>query len=52
MIHRSVALVGVVVAVVVGQSFAVGAGSSNEADSLIRHGIELRKAHDDEGAAR
>jgi hypothetical protein len=52
MIHRSVALVGVVVAVVVGQPFAVAAGSLNEADSLIRHGIELRKAHDDEGAAR
>jgi hypothetical protein len=52
MIHRSVVFVGVVVAVVVGQPFAVAAGSSNEADSLIRHGIELRKAHDDEGAAR
>ena len=54
MIHRSVgvAFVGVVVAVFAAQPLAVGAGSSNEADSLIRHGIELRKAHDDEGAAR
>src|SRR4051812_23115353 len=54
MIHRSVgvAFVGFVVAVVVGQPFARAGGSSNEADSLIRHGIELRKAHDDEGAAR
>ena len=54
MIYRSVgvAFVGVVVAVVAGQPLAVGAGASNEADGLIRHGIELRKAHDDEGAAR
>jgi PEGA domain len=54
MIHRSVrvAFLGAVVAVVAAQPLALGAGSSNEADSLIRHGIELRKAHDDEGAAR
>ena len=54
MIHRSVgvAFVGAVVAVVAAQPLAVGAGTSNDADSLIRHGIELRKAHDDEGAAR
>jgi hypothetical protein len=53
MIHRSVgfAFVGVV-AVVVAQQRAVGAEASGEADRLIRHGIELRKAHDDEGAAR
>ena len=52
--YRSVgvAFVGAVVAVVAAQPLALGAGSSNEADSLIRHGIELRKAHDDEGAAR
>lgn len=43
---------GVVVAVVAAQPLAVEAGSSNDADGLIRHGIELRKAHDDEGAAR
>ncbi len=54
MIYRSVgvALVGAVVAVVAAQPLAVGAGSSNDVDSLIRHGIELRKVHDDEGAAR
>jgi hypothetical protein len=54
MIYRSVgvAFVGAVVAVFAAQPLAVGAGSSNEADGLIRHGIELRKAHDDEGAAR
>ena len=54
MIYRSVgvAFLGAVVAVVAAQPLALGAGSSNEADSLIRHGIELRKAHDDEGAAR
>jgi hypothetical protein len=28
------------------------AASVDEAEKLIRHGIELRKAHDDEGAAR
>ena len=52
--YRSVgvAFVGAVVAVVAAQPLAVGAGASSEADSLIRHGIELRKAHDDEGAAR
>jgi hypothetical protein len=54
MIYRSVgvAFVGAVVATVAAQSSAVGAGSSDDADGLIRHGIELRKAHDDEGAAR
>ena len=54
MIHRSVgvAFVGALVAVVAGQPRAVRAGSSNDADVLIRHGIELRKVHDDEGAAR
>ncbi len=55
MIHRSVvgvAFVGALVAVVAGQPRAVRAGSSNDADALIRHGIELRKVHDDEGAAR
>ncbi len=54
MIYRSVgmAFLGAVVAVVAGQPLAAEAGSSNEADGLIRHGIELRKAHDDEGAAR
>jgi hypothetical protein len=54
MIYRSVgvAFVGAVVAVFAVQPLAAGAGSSNEADGLIRHGIELRKAHDDEGAAR
>jgi hypothetical protein len=52
--YRSVgvAFLGAVVAIFAGQTRAVGAGSSNEADRLIRHGIELRKAHDDEGAAR
>jgi hypothetical protein len=54
MIHRSVrvAVVGALVAVVAGQPRAVRAGSANDADALIRHGIELRKVHDDEGAAR
>ncbi|HLK89767.1 MAG TPA: PEGA domain-containing protein [Polyangia bacterium] len=28
------------------------AGGTDDAEKLIRHGIELRKAHDDEGAAR
>ncbi|HXT89979.1 MAG TPA: PEGA domain-containing protein [Trebonia sp.] len=32
-------------------AFARAAGA-DEAEKLIRHGIELRKAHDDEGAAR
>jgi hypothetical protein len=31
---------------------AAAEGNSAEAEKLIRHGIELRKAHDDEGAAR
>jgi hypothetical protein len=47
-----VAFVGAVVAVVAAQPLAVGAGNAPDADGLIRHGIELRKAHDDEGAAR
>ncbi|HEX3905753.1 MAG TPA: PEGA domain-containing protein [Polyangia bacterium] len=54
MIYRSfgVAFVGSVVAVVAAQPLAVGADASADADGQIRHGIELRKAHDDEGAAR
>ncbi len=31
---------------------AARASGSDDAERLIRHGIELRKAHDDEGAAR
>jgi hypothetical protein len=31
---------------------AAAEGNSAEAEKLIRHGIELRKTHDDEGAAR
>ena len=52
--YRSVrvAFAGVVLAVVAVQTRAVAAESSGAADGLIRHGIELRKAHDDEGAAR
>jgi PEGA domain len=34
------------------RSGALGAESPDSAEKLIRHGIELRKAHDDEGAAR
>ena len=54
MFHRSVgvALGAAVLAALVAQSRVAGAETTDDAEKLIRHGIELRKAHDDEGAAR
>ena len=54
MFHRSVgvALGAAVLAALVAQSRVAGAEATDDAEKLIRHGIELRKAHDDEGAAR
>ncbi len=41
-----------VLAVLAAQSRVAGAQATDDAEKLIRHGIELRKVHDDAGAAR
>jgi hypothetical protein len=54
MLRRSfeVALGAAVLAVLVAQSRVAGAEATDDAKKLIRHGIELRKVHDNDGAAR
>jgi len=52
--HRGVGFIVLAAALAAGSGLprVAAAQENGEAEKLIRHGIELRKAHDDEGAAR
>ena len=54
MVRRRIEVVCVAALLIAGLDLprANGAGSNDDAEKLIRHGIQLRKTHDDESAAR